>query len=168
MATPLPPTTICDAGPIIHLAELDCLDLLADFPRLLVPNTVRDEVNRHQPTAIRRLPPHSLVDVTAIPTAQLRQMTGTIPLHDGERAAILLSLHERPALLLCDDLAARLVAEELGIRVHGTIGIIVRAIRRNQRTKVDVLRLLRDIPMQSTLYVRPTFLADIVRQVEDS
>ncbi len=28
---------VCDAGPLIHLDESGCLDLLADFHRLLVP-----------------------------------------------------------------------------------------------------------------------------------
>ena len=28
-----PPTVVCDAGPVIHLDELDCLDLLVGFPR---------------------------------------------------------------------------------------------------------------------------------------
>ena len=28
---------VCDAGPLIHLDELDCLDLLGDYPEVLVP-----------------------------------------------------------------------------------------------------------------------------------
>ena len=28
-------TVVCDAGPIIHLDELDCLDLLSDFRQVL-------------------------------------------------------------------------------------------------------------------------------------
>ena len=29
---------VCDAGPLIHLDQLDCLDLLADFSRVVVPD----------------------------------------------------------------------------------------------------------------------------------
>jgi hypothetical protein len=32
---------ICDAGPLIHLDELGCLDLLADFRDVLVPDADR-------------------------------------------------------------------------------------------------------------------------------
>ena len=46
------PTAICDAGPLIHLDEIGCLDLLADFRALLVPEQVRDEVARHRPSAL--------------------------------------------------------------------------------------------------------------------
>jgi hypothetical protein len=35
-----PLRVICDAGPIIHLDELDCLDLLNDFKELILPATV--------------------------------------------------------------------------------------------------------------------------------
>jgi hypothetical protein len=31
---------ISDAGPLIHLEELGCLDLLRDFPEVLVPDAV--------------------------------------------------------------------------------------------------------------------------------
>ncbi len=44
-----PPVVVCDAGPRIHMDELVPLDLLADFPAVLVPDDVRREVRRHRP-----------------------------------------------------------------------------------------------------------------------
>ena len=41
-------SAVCDAGPLIHLDELDCLPLLADFSRLLVPERVWAEAMRHR------------------------------------------------------------------------------------------------------------------------
>ena len=38
-------TAVCDAGPLIHLDELDSLDLLADF-RVWVPNAAWQEVEK--------------------------------------------------------------------------------------------------------------------------
>lgn len=43
---------VCDNGPLIHLDELDCLPLLSDFSPVLVPNQVREEVNRFRPDAL--------------------------------------------------------------------------------------------------------------------
>jgi len=34
---------ICDAGPLIHLDELNCIDLLSDFREIILPNTVKKE-----------------------------------------------------------------------------------------------------------------------------
>lgn len=40
------PVAVADAGPIIHLDELDCLDVLADFEKVYVPEAVWLEVLR--------------------------------------------------------------------------------------------------------------------------
>ncbi|RYF39128.1 MAG: DNA-binding protein, partial [Cytophagaceae bacterium] len=59
---------------------------------------------------------------------------------------------------MTDDTAARLAAENLKIPAHGTIGILVRAIRRRQRTKEEVLELLQSIPTRSTLHLKRSLL----------
>ena len=43
----MPPIVVCDAGPIIHLDEVACIELLSDFPEVLVPVAVWDEVAKH-------------------------------------------------------------------------------------------------------------------------
>jgi len=35
---------VCNAGPIIHLDELECLHMMEDFERVFVPDVVRKEV----------------------------------------------------------------------------------------------------------------------------
>ena len=42
---------VCDAGPIIHLDEIGCLNLMKDFEKILVPEGVRKEVLRHRAVA---------------------------------------------------------------------------------------------------------------------
>lgn len=43
---------VCDAGPLIHLDELGCLQLLSDFAQCLVPDAVWEDVARHRPSAV--------------------------------------------------------------------------------------------------------------------
>ena len=45
---------VCDAGPIIHLDELDCLNLLSEFSEILLSETVRKEINQHRPFALEK------------------------------------------------------------------------------------------------------------------
>jgi hypothetical protein len=45
---------VCDGGPLIHLDELDALDLLDDIPTVLVPDAVWIEVERHRPDLFTR------------------------------------------------------------------------------------------------------------------
>ena len=54
MSEPVP-TVICDAGPLIHLDELGGISLLDDFPSVLIPDQVRQEVTRHRAEALTKL-----------------------------------------------------------------------------------------------------------------
>jgi predicted nucleic acid-binding protein len=161
------PRVVCDAGPLIHLDELDCLDLLADFEAILVPEQVWLEIENHRPSAlgrpdleIQRVP----IDISE--DASFQALVRALTLDWGEQAALsLMALHPN-AILLTDDAAARLAADGLGYCVHGTIGILLRAIRRQQRTPDRVLSILRGLPANSTLHIRSDVLWDIIAQVE--
>jgi predicted nucleic acid-binding protein len=169
MATTDQPASVvvCDAGPLIHLDEIGALDLLADFQRVLVPATVWREVQRHRPAALAHpsLVIERLEPVLPAPPG-LQTLAQVLSLHSGEWEALRLTL-EYPGLLLTDDTAARLAATSLGITAHGTIGILIRAIRRNQRTKSKVLTLLRSLPASSTLHLKQSLLDAVIREVEN-
>lgn len=164
----LTPTVICDAGPLIHLDELGCVSLLNDFPAVLVPDQVWQEVVRHRPHALTQLSlPFQSVQVTISSAPVFQTLVQTLSLNMGEQAALSL-LHEHPqAMFLTDDAAARVAATAMGYRVHGTIGVFIRAIRRHQLTKDDVIFLLRQLPSQSTLHIRPSLLQEIITRLED-
>ena len=169
MATTSQPTplVVCDAGPLIHLDEVGCLDLLADFSEVLVPEAVWVEVLKHRPSALT----HSAVSLRRVrPMAPeppaLEALALVLSLHTGEWEALRVALEHRPGLLLTDDTAARLAAGNLGIVTHGTIGILVRAIRRNQRTKPEILALLRMLPDRSTLHLKRSLLNSVIEEVE--
>jgi predicted nucleic acid-binding protein len=160
---------ICDAGPLIHLEELGCLDVLRDFAEVRVAEAVWQEVRAHQPSALRRRSV-KLQRMESAPDAEpeLIELAHAFLLHGGEIESLQLMPQSPDAMLLTDDAAARLVAEQLGYEVHGTIGIVVRAIRTRQRTKRQVVNLLRSIPLRSTLFIQPRLLASIIQQVEES
>jgi len=164
-----PPVVVCDAGPLIHLDELGCLDLLSGFRDVLVPDAVWNEVARHCPSALRRrrIRLHR-VTVSDEAGKQLMELAQTFALDAGEVEALRLMASESDAILLTDDAAARLVATKLGHEVHGTIGVVVRALRCAQRTKRQVLNLLRAIPKRSTLFIAESLLATVIAQVRMS
>lgn len=148
---------VCDAGPIIHLDELSQLKLLNDFHKILIPETVWQEVQKHRPQALaictqlsNRITPASPLSTTLQSTVQL------FSLHAGEIQALVLAEEQQADLLLTDDTAARLAAGSLNIEVHGTLGILLRAIRRNQLTQHQVIDILHSIPKQSSLHIRPS------------
>lgn len=158
---------VCDAGPLIHLDELDCLDLLTDFRNVLVPEQVWREVEHHRPHALEQ-PELGIRQVPVILSndASFQALVGALVLDLGEQAAISLMALHPDAILLTDDAAARLAAQGLGYRVHGSIGILLRAIRREHRTRHEVSSLLRHLPVRSSLHIRPDLLEEIILRVE--
>ena len=160
------PIIVADAGPIIHLDELGCLELLADFKQVLVPDAVWLEVERHRPEALLRLP--SVLFRQSVPNTLpiIDALAAMYTLHLGEREALACCLLQPHSMLLTDDTAARLAAKSIGVAAHGTIGLLIRAVRCKLRTKDEVLQLLGDIQNRTTLHIRPSFLVDVIREVE--
>ncbi len=160
-----PPLVICDAGPVIHLDELGCVDLLSSFARVLIPVAVWQEVQRHRPKAIA-LPCLEKISATKPEPPELESVAVALSLHTGEWEAIRVALEYPSSVLLTDDTAARLAAGSLGIRVHGTIGVLVRSVRQGLRTKANVLDVLRSIPTCSTLHIKRSLLESVIKLVD--
>ena len=155
---------IADAGPLLHLDELDALDVLSDFPEILIVPAVRDEIRQHRLELLMRCP--SLTFTYSAPRDQaVDALAALYTLHCGEREALALCVQHKSALFLTDDTAARLAAKALQVDAHGTIGLLIRAARMQHRTASDVIDLLKAIPQRSTLHVRPAFLAEVIEQV---
>ena len=161
-------SVVCDAGPLIHLNELGCLSLLNDFADVLVPEQVWLEVAQHQANAFDE----SALDFQTVPvnissTASFQSLVKSLSLDYGEQAALSVMELNPDSIFLTDDAAARLAAVSLGYQVHGSIGILIRAIRREQMAVDEVVTILRDIPTRSTLFIRANLLDDIINQVEN-
>ena len=158
---------VCDAGPLIHLDELGCLDLLQNLGKILLPHEVWMEVVVHRPQlSTDDLPNSNIVEVVADPSMRLMSLADSLDLDAGELAAIALMESISAQLFLCDDAAARLAAESLGFAVHGTIGILIRSMRTGQRTQQQIINLLRGLPDQSSLHISRQLLRKVVAEVE--
>ncbi|MDD4448512.1 MAG: hypothetical protein PHN61_12665 [Methanothrix sp.] len=157
---------VLDAGPLIHLAELDALDVLCDFSLLLVPEAVWFEVERHFPEALLTEQVNLQRVKAPRPSPTLVALALSLALDRGELEALsLIDLYPH-AIFLTDDSAARLAAEQRCLEAHGTIGLLIRSVRKDRRTGEDIISLLRDIPNRSSLYVRSSLLKEIVSTLE--
>jgi predicted nucleic acid-binding protein len=168
MAKTEPSLVVCDAGPLIHLDQLACLDLLQGWGRVLVPSEVWTEATYHRPS----LTISNLANVqvrqaaTVPPSPRLIVVSDSFDLDAGERAALALIESTTAHMFFCDDAAARLAAESLGIAVHGTIGILVRSIRVGSRTRQEIIDVLRELPHKSSLHISRRLLETVLVEVE--
>jgi len=116
---------ICDAGPLIHLSEANCLDLLRPAGNVFLPHRVAIEVRSSVPIAkqwpewlqVVELHPHERKE------AEMWQAAGG--LHAGEAEALVLARRKKSDWFLTDDATTRLFVSLLGMEVHGSLGIIL-------------------------------------------
>jgi predicted nucleic acid-binding protein len=127
----MPDTLVINASPLIFLGNAGQLELLrvGGASRFIVPPSVLDEVTtaKHADRAAR-----------AVAEAAWIERASALPIPDeiiewdlgpGESAVIATCLHlgARPVL---DDLAGRKCARAFGLRVIGTVGLVIDAHRR--------------------------------------
>jgi predicted nucleic acid-binding protein len=159
---------VCDAGPIIHLDELDCLNLLSEFPEILLSETVWKEINQHRPFTLEQSGLNFIKCSQEYPVNEsLYTMCRIFSLDAGEIEALAIMERNPMAMFFTDDAAARLVAQQMGFKVHGTIGILVRSIRRGIMEQEQVLRILSEIPLKTTLYIKSSLLNEVIGKIEN-
>jgi hypothetical protein len=127
---------ISDTGPLSYLHRLGRLELLRIlFGQILVPPAVVAELNAGHRLG-RDLPDVARLDWIEIRTPPAEALRGIDGLGAGETEAIALATTLIDAVVLLDDGAARERATRLGLRITGTVGILLVA---KERSLVDKL-----------------------------
>ncbi len=116
---------VTNTGPLSHLQEAGVLDLMSLTGEVHLPPSVAQEIAYLLPSW--RSPSWlQVVDALAVPYAEEALTWQQAGLLDaGEAEAIALARQLRADWLLTDDAAARLVAQSLGIEVHGSLGVVL-------------------------------------------
>jgi predicted nucleic acid-binding protein len=145
---------VCDAGPLIHLGEIGRAGLLAQFSPLLIPQRVWNEAR----SFVR--PADLITEVVAVSNSDrestARRACGK--LDAGEIDCLSVCLRESSLLFLTDDLSARKEAARLGVPVHGSVGIIVRACRVGMLTLPQADESLQALGECRSLFVSRTVI----------
>lgn len=157
------PIVVADSGPLIALSRIDQLDLLPQlFGRIEIPSAVWREVTqgaaegRSGATEVRAAP---WIDVVSADEATAAAYA--LLVDQGEAEAIAVA-RARGQLLVIDDDRGRRLALRLGLRIKGTLGILVLAKRRGLLERV---RPLVEALPQRGVYVSPRLLDAVLRDV---
>lgn len=128
---------ISNSSPLIALTQIDRLDLLHQlYACIWIPPAVASEVE----PVITSLPDWILIrDLEQDPHPK----TVSAAISPAEREVISLGWELAAALLILDEPPARQLAESLGFRVIGTVGLLLAAKRREllDRVKPELDRL---------------------------
>lgn len=155
---------IADSTPLINLAKIGRFEMLkALFGALIIPPAVYNELvvrGRGRPGA-RNTAKAAWITVRApADTPLLRLLTGV--LDRGEAEAIALAQELGAELVLLDELHGRRAAQELGLRVRGTLGLLAEGHRRG--LVEDIEADLRQLVAEGT-WIAPALIEQILRSL---
>lgn len=118
---------ISNTSPLIGLFGIKRLSLLRDlYTEVWIPRKVENEFIRKDPIvhreALKNAPWIKTVDLTDLETAAVY-----VELDDGEAESLALANEHDARLVLLDEKVGRRTAEEIGLTVKGTVGILIEA-----------------------------------------
>ena len=145
---------VANTGPILHLHEAGALHLLPLIGNVFLPPPVVAELRAHSPS----LWPGSFPEWAKLQTPSSENQQRAVQwqraglLHGGEAESLALALEIKPDWFLTDDAAARLMAESLGLEVHGSLGVVLWAAANKLVKKSEAEKHLTGLE-QSSLWM---------------
>lgn len=113
----MPGIIVSDTSCLILFEKIEKLDLLKKlFGKVYITDTVLRELNRPVP---------DWIEVAALKTDLRNELK--VYLDEGEASSIALAFEHKESLLIIDEIKGRKVAKEKGIRVTGSLGILITA-----------------------------------------
>ena len=142
---------VSDTTPLISLLKTGRLDTLEKlFGEVRIPDAVFEELTSNprysdEAAAIRSYPYIDIISVSD--TDAVEQVSREDGLDLGESEAIVLTQEISADLLLMDEARGRDVARSMGLRITGTVGILLLSYERgilNKGEIMDCVERLRD------------------------
>jgi len=150
-------TVVCDTSPICYLILINQIDLLPElFAQLTIPQAVRDELSAEGELVQAWIsqPPDWLNIQSVITEAD----AALERLDLGEREAILLAENLGARLIVLDDLDARRIATERGLTVTGLLGVLYQAGIRGLIDFPNTIELLQQTTFRASAALFQQFL----------
>ena len=145
---------VSNSSPLIALARIQRLDLVpAVLQSVLIPPAVAREIE----PSIPALPAWVSVRV---PSSRRPPLPSRGRLGDGEREAIALAIEIGADAVLMDERAGRRVAEEGGLKVIGTLGLLLEAKRAGH---IETIRAELDKLLETSFFLSPQLYDQLLR-----
>ncbi|MHA1106490.1 MAG: hypothetical protein ACTSPN_12350 [Promethearchaeota archaeon] len=163
---------VSNSGPLIHLTLAGLLDHVFElFDLIIIPPQVYEEIivkgkeqGHSDAFVLERAINNEKIEVRTIKESNSK--ITSIKLHEAEIQAILLSLQSNTDNILLDDEEARIFARKLGIRVSGTLGILIKLVKHEFFGKPKALQYLKKI--NEIMYLSSDVYCYVEKIIEDS
>ena len=134
---------IADTTPVITLIKLQQLNFLEKlFGSVMIPSAVYDELTNNprfekEAETVRKC--NFLKCCEVIDRQSIKFLREIVGLDAGESEAIALSDEQSADLLVIDERKGRKAAQKLGLKITGTIGILIQAFDKGLISKSEIL-----------------------------
>lgn len=147
---------MADAGPLIHLSEINALFLLRLFEMLHIPQTVwletvgQGRVAQADLVELNNLKNEKSTETEVARFVRDNDLEG---LHRGECESLYVCQQINIPIILTDDLAVRETAKRLKLTPVGSLGIVIRSYQTGIISLDEAERNIFDLQDISTLFV---------------
>lgn len=135
-------TIISDTTPIISLIKINRLDLLEKlFKEVLIPEAVYRELTTNALFAneAKIVKTSSFLKTSSVQNRKSLQLLQAVSgLDDGESEAIILADELKSDVLIMDERKGRKVAQKLGIKITGTVGVLLQSYSENMISSDEI------------------------------
>ncbi len=121
------PKVVSNTTPILSFIKLNRLDILRTiYKEITIPEAVYKELEEGRHKYYLNISKENWIKISKVSNKNLVEKFEEI-LDAGEAEAITLALELKANLLLMDEKLGRRIAEEQGLKISGTIGILLKA-----------------------------------------
>lgn len=160
---------VIDTSVVLNLCFLHQEGLLSSlYDKLIAPSAVRREFERLATFDDRfkglAFPSFiEIVDASRIPD----ELKNAIALDEGEIAALAVAVERKIQDVLIDERPARQMAQQLGLRVSGLLGVLVRAKQAGILAE-PVKPLLERLQHDANFWLGPELITQVLRAVGEA
>lgn len=164
---------VTNATPLIFLGKLGQLGLLFKlYNDIFVPGEVYKEVvlNGLRLGAAEAPAIHFLVQRAQLQVVQVNlpvpRPTWTELIDAGELEVIALALHQAIDWVLIDNLHARKAARQVGLKVKGTLGVLLDAFRQQHLTLHELELLIHTVRVHPDIWISDILCEQVLTQAK--
>jgi len=162
---------VSDTGPLIHLSEVESINLLKYFNNIYVPEGVRLEYNKHRRLSEPNAFDLENINLHEVQDTQVREFIDKYDLynlHLGEKECLYLCNKLSINLILTDDLAVREAAKKLNITPIGSLGVVIKSFKENIISLPQAEKYIMNLYEISSLYVTKTIVELVLEKLNET
>ncbi len=165
---------VINSGPLMALAKLGLLDLLSPlygpvrFPTAVFNEAVVTGRERGYSDAflVQMAIQQGKLVVVRINDEDIPSDIAVLPLDTGEKQALFLAIRDKGDLALFDDEKAREEAKARGLKVKGTLGVIIQAHRGKLLGLNDVQNIIKTIISREDIWISKELCRQVLTKLE--